>query len=112
MESAWQALKLLAGFAVVIGLAFWGTRLLGPRTGISVGGRHVKIVEVVSLGHNRLICLVKVGSGYLLLGVSDHAICNLGDYDVLEPLDPEETSRPDFIGSLAHRSLAWLRKRG
>ncbi|MEW6082085.1 MAG: flagellar biosynthetic protein FliO [Bacillota bacterium] len=92
MESTWQTLRMLAGFVAVLALAIWGTRLLARRPGPSSGGRYLRLVEVISMGHNRHICLVRVGRHHQLLGLTDRTMIALGAYEDLEPCAGDEAA--------------------
>ena len=90
MDSAWQVLRMLVGFVAVLALALWGTRLLGRRAGPTSGGRYLRLVEVISVGQNRMLCLVKVGSRYELIGLADRSVSSIGRYEDLEPIEGDE----------------------
>jgi len=89
VESTWQTLRMLVGFIAVLALAIWGTRLLARRPGPCPGGRYLRLVEVISVGHNRHICLVRVGRHHQLLGLTDRSMHALGAYEDLEPCEDD-----------------------
>lgn len=65
---------LLAAFAVVIGLAYFTSRILGKKLGLSSGAFGSRILTVIPLGTNRSLHVVEVAGKVLLLGVTDHSI--------------------------------------
>ncbi|NLW16909.1 MAG: flagellar biosynthetic protein FliO [Firmicutes bacterium] len=84
---AWQLLKLLLIFGIVVYLAIFVTRLWVQRgAGIATGPKqHLRLIEHLPLGAGKGLCLVKVMDQVLLLSVTDKAITVLREF----PMSPE-----------------------
>ncbi|MCL6450686.1 MAG: flagellar biosynthetic protein FliO [Acetobacteraceae bacterium] len=77
LGSAWQVAKFLAVLALVVALVVITTRLLGRRLVMQRTGRHLELVETLSLGPNRALCLARAADRLLVLGVSEGGISRL-----------------------------------
>jgi flagellar biogenesis protein FliO len=84
----------LIGALVIIGLAlgltYYGSRWYARRIGSSGVGRYVKIVDRTALSQGSAVYIIKAGSRYHMLGVSDKAVSYLQALP-----DFEETGNPD-----------------
>lgn len=82
--STWKLLGQLAEigllFALVVALAYYVTRFLARRLP-GLGGRHLRLLEQLPLGHNRAVCLVEVAGEVLVLGVTEHQVSLLRAVD-------------------------------
>ncbi len=112
--SLWEWLKLILVFASVIVLAFVTTRFLGTRFHGVGAGRHLRVVESLSLGQRRSICLVEAGDRVLVVGVTDQQITLLGtlegnDADAIRVEWATGEGGKDAFPFLLGRKLADLR---
>ncbi|HHY35548.1 MAG TPA: flagellar type III secretion system pore protein FliP [Firmicutes bacterium] len=81
-------IKILVFLAILSAAAYVVVRLSGrsrPRGGAA---KELTILETLSLGGTRFLCLVRIGRNRLLLGVTDHSITCLSHY-------PDETGGTD-----------------
>ncbi len=95
-----ELIKIAVFLAILFAAAYLLLRLSGrsrPRRG---AGKELTILETLSLGGPRFLCLVKFGRRRLLLGVTDHSITCLSRY-------PDETGGPDE-NSVGDRGSAGL----
>lgn len=73
----WAFFSLL----LVVFLAYWGTRFISSKFGGYSAAKHIKVAEVLTLGPNRQLYLLTVNNEVLLLGVTDHAISLIKEYN-------------------------------
>lgn len=79
--AVWGALlRLVGALLVVLPLAYGVTRWYGrSHQAAGAGGRRLAIVEGLSLGPRRGLYVVRVGSRYYLIGVTERHIASLGE---------------------------------
>jgi len=102
-------LFVLAILAVRARNRIWNPRGRGP---------YLALVEALNLGGNRLICLVRVGKSFLILGVTDKSVSLLKETKEDEMFlrgdtekGPEEPSKPNDDGHNFARYLSAVLKR-
>ena len=82
--------RLILSLAVVIGLMWVAANVLRKRGFSGVAGRHLKRgpeIELIArrpLGRNASIAVVRIGDRSLVVGVTDHQVTNLGEYEMTE----------------------------
>jgi|LSQX01.2.fsa_nt_gb flagellar protein FliO/FliZ len=91
METFFSGLLFLVIFGSILFLAFAATKFIGTKTGNAMKGRHISIVETVSLGLDSKLHLVKIGEEYILISSSGKNI------QLLKTLQPE--SHPEEADS-------------
>jgi len=84
---AWQIIQFLFFFALVIGLVYAATRLVGRRLGAARGGKFLHVVEGVPLGQKSGLYLVELAGRVLLLGLTE------GRMSVLTTFEGPEATR-------------------
>jgi len=67
-------LFLIIVFVLVIGLAYFTSRLVGQKMGSAHSTGENKILAHLSFGSNRAVYVVEIAGRVLVLGVTDHAI--------------------------------------
>lgn len=77
-------IKILVFLAILFAAAYVVVRLSGRSRPRGRGGQELAILETLSLGGSRFLCLVRFGRRRVLLGVTDHSITYLSHY-------PDET---------------------
>lgn len=70
MQTLISAVIFLIVFGSVLFLAYVTTKFIGTRTNRIMKGRHVSIVETVSLGFDSKLHLIKVGEEFVLVSTS------------------------------------------
>ena len=75
-----QAIWSFAVLAGVVVLAYLASRYLGLRAAGLVQGRKMQVLEVLSVGPRRQVCLLKVGARVYLLGLSDQFISRIAEF--------------------------------
>ncbi len=82
-------LRLVISVVLVIGLAYWATRLLGRWKGIGTVGAGRGVVPIrplsrTAIGKDQSLMLVEVGGKYLLLGATPGGISILAEFTQAE----------------------------
>lgn len=90
METAWAVFRFVAAFAAVLVVARLLTGWLGRQYG--GGGRNLEVIESVGVGPRRLVCLLRAGDQYLVLGITDGSITTLQRLDRIEEREPLEVA--------------------
>ena len=72
----WSLLSLI----IIVVLAFWATKFLAGRFGLSQA-RHIKVAESLLLGPNRHLYLLLVNGKVLLVGSAEHGIDLVKEFD-------------------------------
>jgi flagellar protein FliO/FliZ len=95
----------LAGYVLVFGailyLAYIAARLVGKKTSASMQSRHMQVIEQISLGLDRRLLLIRVGSEYFvfLCGKKEFrqvARVNLDKEEILEQAEEKSSDSPVF----------------
>ncbi len=93
-----SAVRLLASLAVVVALVYvvaWALRRAG-RHRVGASGRMMEVVDVLPLGPNSRLVVVRVGERTLVVGAGDHAVTPVTELDAGEiaALEAAETVVP------------------
>ena len=78
-----QWIWALLSLVIVVVLAYWATRFLAGKFGVSQTG-HLKVAESLFLGPNRHLYLLLVNGKVLLLGSTEHGLSLLKEFDDLQ----------------------------
>jgi flagellar biogenesis protein FliO len=78
-----QWIWALLSLVVVVALAYWATKFLAGKFGVS-SAKHLKVAESLFLGPNRHLYLLLVNHKVILIGSSEHGMNLLQEID-----DPE-----------------------
>lgn len=102
----WQIIYSLFMFGIVVFLAVIVTRMWAKRGGGLFSGpnRLLHVLEQLSLGPGRSVCLIKAADKILLLGVGEKEIRVLSEYPLTAEF--EELASPEVKSASAPR---WLR---
>jgi flagellar protein FliO/FliZ len=87
LNLVWQVIQFLFFFALVIGLVYATSRLVGKRLGATRGGKFLHVVEGVPLGQKAGLYLVELAGRVLLVGLSE------GQMNVLTTFTGPEATR-------------------
>lgn len=96
MEQILSLLWVLACVVVIVGLAYWFTKFVVGRGGLSTlglgqGTESFRVLARLPLGRDQSLVLVQTGERYFLLGVTQSAISTLAE---LTPEEAEAWRRP------------------
>ena len=86
--SLWQWIQFVISFSIVIGLAYYVSRFLGQRI-LPMKNKELRVLESASLGGRRFLTLVQARDRVLLIGVTDHSINLLGEWNDSEVGEPD-----------------------
>jgi flagellar biosynthetic protein FliO len=86
---------LVLALAVFLG---WLVKRLGVKRLVQPKGRHLSVVDSVSLGFKRQASLVRVGHQVVLIGVGEHEVTHLGTF-AAAILDQGEPTVPALISA-------------
>lgn len=96
-----QLLGYVLIFGSILYLAYIATRLVGKKTSASMQSRHMQVIEQISLGLDRRLLLIRVGSEYFvfLCGKKEFkqvARVNLDKEEIQEQAEAKSTDSPVF----------------
>ena len=77
MESFLQLVSALLIFALVLLLTYFTTRWVGGYQKVRMKSRNLQIIESLSVGNNKSICLLKTGNEYIVIAVGKDEIHSL-----------------------------------
>jgi len=88
-------------FGAILYLAYIAARLVGKKTSASMQSKHMQVVEQISLGLDRRLLLIRVGSEYFvfLCGKKEFrqvARVNLDKEEIQEQAEEKSTDSPVF----------------
>lgn len=68
----------------IILLAFYTTRFVAMKAGSMMKGKHIRIIDVVSLGVDKKLYLIKAGDKYLLLSASGKSVGLISEVSICD----------------------------
>lgn len=74
MENIGAIISTIAGFVLILLLAYWAVRILGRGFAANSMGRMIQVLERISLGADKQLLIVKTADRVFLLGVTAHHI--------------------------------------
>lgn len=74
IESFLQLISVLLIFAVVLLLTYYTTRWVGSYQKVRMRSRNLQVIESLSVGNNKSICLLKAGTEYLVVAIGKDEI--------------------------------------
>ena len=91
---------MLAGFALILVLAYWAVKLLSRGYG-GGAGRMVEVLDRVALGQEKQLLVVKTAGKVLLLGVTAHRIEKIEELDAARLPEPAAAAQDGaFLAAL------------
>lgn len=81
LDITWQIIKFIFFFALVIGLVFATTKLVGKRVGGARGGKFLHVIEGVPMGQKSGLYLIELGGRVLMVGVTESRMSLLTTFD-------------------------------
>lgn len=73
-ESFLQLISALLIFAFVLLITYFTTRWVGSYQKVRMKSKNLQIIETLSAGNNKTICLLKAGTEYLVIAVGKEEI--------------------------------------
>lgn len=83
-EDIWGIVEAILVILVILFLAWYVTRFISLRARGKLAGRHMRVVDRLTVGNDRALLLVKVGAEYCVIGVTGH------EMRLIKTLDPSE----------------------
>lgn len=77
-------ISVISVFLMILALAYTITKFIGKKSEILMGNRNMKIIERISLGMDKSICIISICDNYYLLAVSKQNI------ELIDKLDAED----------------------
>lgn len=77
-----QVVLFLLGFGAILFLTYVTTKFIAGKSGKALKGKHIQVVETVSLGLDKRIHLVKAGNRHILISSTSKSIGFLAEVDV------------------------------
>ena len=77
-ESFLQLMSALLIFAFVLLITYYTTRWVGSYQKVRMKSKNLQVIESLSMGNNKTICLLKAGTEYLVVAVGKDEIHPLG----------------------------------
>ena len=74
MESFLQLISALLIFAFVLLITYFTTRWVGSYQRVRMKSRNLQVIESLSAGNNKSICLIKAGTEYLVVAIGKDEI--------------------------------------
>lgn len=96
-----ELLLTIVGFVGIIFAAYFTTRLIGNRTLRLGSGKYLKLVDRITLGNEKTVCLIQVGRLYFLIAMTGHNVELLGQIEESELIPlviHKETSFESLLG--------------
>ena len=78
MESFLQLMSALLIFAFVLLITYYTTRWVGSYQKVRMKSKNLQVIESLSVGNNKTICLLKAGTEYLVVAIGKDEIHSLG----------------------------------
>jgi len=102
-------------FAVIIGLAYIASKLLGNKIGKLTGYGDNRILITIPLGANRAVHVIEAAGKFLVIGVTEHTISLLQEITEKEEIAKLKLHRPaeqavESFNQLFHHHLASLKR--
>ena len=83
-----QMLGFLLALAFVVFLAIVVTRLVASQRLRGFSNRNIKIIESIGVGHQGSVCILQIGTDYILVGVTKENITflqNINNDNIIVP---------------------------
>lgn len=114
LESFIQLLGALFIFAIVLAATYLTTRWMGGMQKKTQNGKNLQVVESISVGTNKTICMVEAGNVYLVVAVGKEEVHLLAQLtkDQLKDIsfEQKEQSQQPLADSFAEILNKWKDK--
>ena len=94
MDSFIQLISALLIFAFVLLITYFTTRWVGDFQKVRMKSKNLQIIECLSAGNNKSICLIKAGTEYLVVAIGKdeiHPLATLKEEQLTDTSFLEET---------------------
>lgn len=83
-----EVILFLIGFGSILFLSYVATKFLAKKSGATMKGKYLSVVETISLGMDKRIHLIRAGEKYILVASTSKTVEFLTTLEV----EPEETT--------------------
>lgn len=101
----WQAMKLILIFVLILVMAYYATKFVAKyQSNVLNGKNNIKIIESMSLGNNKILCIVEINNAYYALGLGKDEITlidKLDDFTISKDVSDETTDKKSFKDVMA-----------
>lgn len=92
-----QLIWVLLIFVFVLVITYYTTKWIGGYQKIHSNNKNLKIIETISVGSNKMICIVQAGTKYLVVSVGKDEVSMLSELKEEELLElPTEADNTQF----------------
>ena len=111
MESFLQLISALLIFAFVLLITYFTTRWIGSYQRVRMKSKNLQVIESMSAGTNKSICLIKAGTEYLVVAIGKDEIRTLATLkeEQLTDLSFLEDEKDGMTGESFQEILGQLR---
>ncbi len=90
--NTFEVILFLLGFGAILFLTYVTTRYLAGKSGKAMKGKHLSIVETISLGADKRIHLVKAGEKHILISSTSKSIEYLTELEIYVGEAPDDSA--------------------
>jgi Flagellar biogenesis protein len=91
----YEVILFLLGFGSILFLSYVTTRYLAGKTNKAMKGRHLNVIETLSLGTDKRIHLIRAGEQYILIASTSKSIEFLTTLDLDTEIQPGVVENPN-----------------
>ena len=113
-ESFLQLISALLIFVFVLLITYFTTRWVGSYQKVRMKSRNLQVIESLSAGNNKSICLLKTGTEYLVVAVGKdeiHPLITLKEDQLTDLSFLEEGKEPMVSGESFQEILGQLKEK-
>ena len=92
-ETVFSAILMLVGFGSILFLAYVTTKFIAGKSNAGIRGKYLSIIETVSLGVDKKLCLIQAADELILIAVSGKRIDFLCKVDIGELRPDSDTEK-------------------
>ena len=114
MESFLQLISALLIFALVLLLTYFTTHWVGNYQKIRMKSKNLQVIESLSAGNNKSICLIKAGTEYLVVAVGKdemHLLTTLKEEQLTDVSFMDEGLETQVTGESFQEILGQLKEK-
>ena len=114
MESFLQLISALLIFALVLLLTYFTTHWVGSYQKIRMRSKNLQVIESLSAGNNKSICLIKAGTEYLVVAVGKdemHLLTTLKEEQLTDVSFMDEGLETQVTGESFQEILGQLKEK-
>ncbi|NTV91580.1 MAG: flagellar biosynthetic protein FliO, partial [Clostridiales bacterium] len=87
MDATFEVILFIVLFGAILFLAYVATKFVAGKSGKAMKGKHINVIETVSLGPDKRLHLIKAGNQYMLISSTSKQVQFLDRVDIPEEED-------------------------